>query len=347
MMINVKDIKKIIYKILILVLTIALICLGFKLAIFYMPFLIAFVLYLLIEPIIRFCMNKFHFKRKTSSLLILILVLSIIIGLLAWGIVTIISESSNLLSNLNEYVNIIQNFVNEKTTKFDFSKVQLSQELTSIINSSSHDLISHISEIVKNFLTGVLTKLTSLPTIGFYIVITIMSLYFISTDKIYMIDQLEHHLPRTWVRSIATHVNGIAKSLGGYLKAQAILILVSFIISLIGLYIYSWVGFNIKYPLLAALGIGFIDALPILGDLTLGIAILVLWLIMSVIRQIIEPKIVSGQLGVHPIFTLVAMYTGFKFCGVLGLFVGPIILIVLKNIFENRIDKGLVKSIIE
>lgn len=262
MMINVKDIKKIIYKILILVLTIALICLGFKLAIFYMPFLIAFVLYLLIEPIIRFCMNKFHFKRKTSSLLILILVLSIIIGLLVWGIVTIISESSNLLSNLNEYVNIIQNFVNEKTTKFDFSKVQLSQELTSIINSSSHDLISHISEIVKNFLTGVLTKLTSLPTIGFYIVITIMSLYFISTDKIYMIDQLEHHLPRTWVRSIATHVNGIAKSLGGYLKAQAILILVSFIISLIGLYIYSWVGFNIKYPLLAALGIGFIDALP-------------------------------------------------------------------------------------
>lgn len=190
-----------------------------------------------------------------------------------------------------------------------------------------------------------------------------MSLYFISTDKIYMIDQLEHHLPRTWVRSIATHVNGIAKSLGGYLKAQAILILVSFIISLIGLYIYSWVGFNIKYPLLAALGIGFIDALPILGsgtvmvpwaiisackgDLTLGIAILVLWLIMSVIRQIIEPKIVSGQLGVHPIFTLVAMYTGFKFCGILGLFVGPIILIVLKNIFENRIDKGLVKSIIE
>ena len=260
-------------------------------------------------------------------------------------------------------MNIIQNFVNEKTTKFDFSKVQLSQELKSILNRSSHDLISHISEIVKNFLTGVLTKLTSLPTIGFYIVITIMSLYFISTDKIYMIDQLEHHLPRTWVRSIATHVNGIAKSLGGYLKAQAILILVSFIISLIGLYIYSWVGFNIKYPLLAALGIGFIDALPILGsgtvmvpwaiisackgDLTLGIAILVLWLIMSVIRQIIEPKIVSGQLGVHPIFTLVAMYTGFKFCGVLGLFVGPIILIVLKNIFENRIDKGLVKSIIE
>lgn len=363
MTINKKDIKRIITQTGILLLSIILICLGFKLAIFYMPFLIAFALYLLIEPIIRFCMNKFNLKRKTSSLLILVIVLSIIAGLLAWGIATVISESSNLLSNLNEYVTIIQNFITEKTSKFDYNKIQMSKELTSIINNSGQDLVSHVSEIVKDFLTSLLNKLTSLPTVGFYIVITIMSLYFISTDKIYMIDQLEHHLPRKWVRKIAEHVNGIAKSLGGYLKAQAILVLVSFVISLVGFYIYSFVGFDIKYPLLVALGIGFVDALPILGsgtimlpwavlaackgNLSLGLAILILWLIMTVVRQIIEPKIVSGQLGIHPIFTLVAMYTGFKFCGVFGLFVGPIILIILKNIFESRIDKGLVKSIIE
>lgn len=363
MIVNVTDFKKVIKKILMLVFSVILICLGFKLAIFYMPFLIAFALYLLIEPVIRFCMNKFNMKRKTSALLILIIVLAIIIGLLVWGTMTIISEASNLLSNLNEYVNIIYSFIQEKTSSFNFSKIQLSPELNGILNNSTENLLIHVSEIVKDFFTGLLNNLTSLPTVGFYIVITIMSLYFISTDKIYMIDQLEHHFPRSWVKKLALHVHGIAESLGAYLKAQAILILVSFIISLIGLYIYSLVGFNIRYPLLVALGIGFIDALPILGsgtvmvpwaiiaackgDLNLGIAILVLWLIMTVVRQIIEPKIVSGQLGIHPIFTLVAMYTGFKFCGVLGLFVGPIILIVLKNIFENRIDKGLVKSIIE
>lgn len=363
MIMNVTDIKRIIKKISILILSLILICLGFKLAIFYMPFLIAFVLYLLIEPVIRFCMNKLNLKRKTSALLILIIVLAVIIGLLVWGIMTIISESSNLLKNLNEYVNIIHSFIQDKTSSFNFSKIQLSTELNEILNNSTDDLLIHISEMVKDFLTGLLNKLTSLPTVGFYIVITIMSLYFISTDKIYMIDQLEHHFPRRWVKQFAIHVHGIAESLGAYLKAQAILILVSFLISLVGLYIYSLVGFDIKYPLLAALGIGFIDALPILGsgtvmipwaiiaackgNLNLGIAILILWLIMTVVRQIIEPKIVSGQIGIHPIFTLVAMYTGFKFCGVLGLFVGPIILIVLKNIFESRIDKGLVKSIIE
>lgn len=150
---------------------------------------------------------------------------------------------------------------------------------------------------------------------------------------------------------------------GCYLKAESILILVSFVISLIGLYIFKIVGLNIGYPLIAALGIGFVDALPIFGsgtvmipwaiilafngDYTLSICILVLWIIMSCVRQFIEPKIVSKQIGIHPIFTLIAMYTGFKFIGVIGMLIGPILLIVLKDIFAGLIDKGVMKAIFE
>lgn len=196
-----------------------------------------------------------------------------------------------------------------------------------------------------------------------YIVITILALYFMCTDKIYMLDQIEHHLPEKWVKKLTLHIKALTKSLGCYLKAQAKLILISFLISLIGLTMFSVVGLNVNYPLLAALGIAIVDALPIFGsgtvmvpwavisafngDVTLGVAILVLWITMSVVRQIIEPKIVSGQIGIHPIFTLIAMYTGFRFLGFIGLFVGPIILIVLKNIYETRIDKGFIKSIFE
>ena len=68
---------------------------------------------------------------------------------------------------------------------------------------------------------------------------------------------------------------------------------------------------------------------------------------MSVVRQILEPKLVSKHIGVHPIFTLIAMYTGFKFMGIMGLIFGPIILIILKNIFATFIDKGVVKTILE
>ena len=83
------------------------------------------------------------------------------------------------------------------------------------------------------------------------------------------------------------------------------------------------------------------------GDLKLGVAIIVLWIIMSLVRQVLEPKIVSGRIGIHPIFTLIAMYTGFKILGVIGLLIGPIVLIIFKNIFSNLIDKGVFKTIFD
>lgn len=308
-------------------------------------------------------MKKFKLKRKTSSIIILTISISIIVGFITWGIATVISESSNLLKNLNEYVNIIYDFIQSKVEKIDLSKLQVSEELKVIFDNSTHEILLKISDIIKDFFTGLLAKLTSIPTIVFYIVITIMALYFMSTDKIYMIDQLEHHIPQTWIKKIYKHVRGIASSLGGYLKAEAILVFISFVISLVGFIIYSLIGFNIKYPLLVALGIGFIDALPILGsgtimvpwavieackgDIRLGIAILALWIVMTIVRQVIEPRVVGGQIGIHPIFTIIAMYTGVRFCGLAGLFVGPIVLIILRDVFESTIDKGVVKSIVE
>ena len=83
------------------------------------------------------------------------------------------------------------------------------------------------------------------------------------------------------------------------------------------------------------------------GDINLGIAIIVLLIIMSIVRQVLEPKLVSKNIGVHPIFTLIAMYTGFKIIGVIGLLVGPIVLIIVKNIFANLIDKGVFKTIFD
>lgn len=80
------------------------------------------------------------------------------------------------------------------------------------------------------------------------------------------------------------------------------------------------------------------------GDIKLAIGVFILWIIMSIVRQFLEPKIVSSNLGVHPIFTLIAMYTGFRFSGILGLLLGPILLIILKNIFSGMIDKGVMKS---
>ena len=83
------------------------------------------------------------------------------------------------------------------------------------------------------------------------------------------------------------------------------------------------------------------------GDLNLGIAIIVLLIIMSIVRQFLEPRLVSKNIGVHPLFTLIAMYTGFRFMGIIGMLVGPIVLIILKNIFATLIDGGVMKTIFD
>ncbi len=308
-------------------------------------------------------MRKTQLKRKTSAILILVLVMSIIIGFLAWGIVSLISESSNLLQNFNTYMEKANEIIQNLLASIDLSKIKIPEEIMNIAQNSFQEFLGTVSTWAKELLTSVLNGITSIPTVVIYIVITLLSLYFICTDKIYMVDQLEHHFPRKWVKKLAMHIKEITKVLGGYLKAEAILVLVSFFISVVGLYLLKFAGFNLPFPLLAALIIGFVDALPIFGsgtvmipwailcaidgDIKLGMAILVLWIIMSIVRQFMEPRLVSKQIGIHPIFTLIAMYTGFKLIGVLGMLIGPIVLIVLKNIFGSLIDKGVVKSILE
>lgn len=331
--------------------------LGIKLSVFYMPFLIAFIIYLLIEPLIKFFMKKMKLNRKLSSIIIFLIIFSIIIGGVVWGIVSLVSEATNLLEMLNLYINKAYTQIQENISKINIEKLSISKDILELFKNSSQEILVKISNWMTNFLTKFINVITSIPTISIYIAITIMSLYFMCTDKIYMLDFLEHHMPQKWVQKIGKHIREITSSLGGYLKAEAILIIISFIISLIGLYVFKIFGMNIKYPLLIALGIGFVDALPILGsgavmvpwavisalngDLKLGISIVVLWIIMSIVRQFLEPKIVSGKIGIHPIFTLIAMYTGFKLIGVMGMLVGPIVLIILKSIFAKELDEGI------
>lgn len=300
---------KVIKNIIILTIAILGVYLGFKLAFFYLPFLIAFVLSLILEPCIRFIMKKTKLKRRTSSIIVFVIAIVIIVGLVAWIGVTLVSEASNLLTSLNEYIEKGYTLVQDLFSKIDFSKFRIPENIMNAIQESAMEFLGTVTQWAKNVLTGAIGFLTSIPTIGVYAVVTLLSLYFMCVDKIYMIDQLEHHMPETWVKKIGIHLRDLTKTLGNYLKAELILVFISFIISLVGLYIFYFVGLNVKYPLLMALIIGFIDLLPIFGsgtfmipwaiitactgDFTLAIAILVLWAIMSVVRQFVEPKIVS------------------------------------------------------
>lgn len=346
-----------------LLVTLTLMYTLFKLSIFYIPFLVAFIISIMLEPVIKKIMRKTNLSRRTSSIIIFLCVTICIIGLLSWGIATVISESSNLLESLNGYIEKIYQIFTDYLKWFEEKKINISSELMDIVNGSVEDVLKTLVEWMRAKLTVLAEGITNIPRLVMQFLITIMALYFICVDKIYIIDQVEHHVPREWLKKIKLHFREITSTLGGYLSAQLVLIIVSFVIVLIGLYVLKFIGFNIEYPLIMAFVIGFVDALPILGSgtiilpwaiisaldgqINLGIALLVLLIVVSATRQILEPKLVSQNIGIHPIFTLLAMYTGFNLIGVIGMLVGPIVLIIFKNIFANLINQGVFKSIFD
>lgn len=298
-----------------------------------------------------------------SSVIVLITVFLLLIGGIIWGTISLVSESTHLLGTLNTYFEKTAKVANSWIEKIDLDKLLISHEIWDVVQSASSDVLSKGIEFVKNTLTGILERLKSIPDIMICIVITILATYFITSDKFYIWDRLEHHVPKKILGKVATKAQKIIASLSGYLKAQITMVGISFVIVLMGLNIFYLLGMNVGYPLLMALFIGFVDALPILGagtvmipwsiflflneEYSVGFSILGLYIFVVAVRQFLEPKIVSNKIGIHPLFTLIAMYTGFKLVGIIGMLLGPIVLIILKNIFENTIDRGIVKSILE
>ena len=332
-----------------------------RLFVFYTPFLIAYIISLIIEPLIKWICRKTDCSRKISSIIVLATIFVTLIALVIWGIISLVSETTNLLNGLNTYIEKASKFMQDLFNKIDLSKFQFSKEFSIIAEDTVNNFLNTITNFIKNTLNKLLSYITSIPTMFIYTVITILATYFITSDKFYILDRMEHHLSKKMVGKLITNTRKITSSLGGYLKAELILIIISFFILLIGLNIFYVIGMNIEYPILMAIVIGFVDALPILGagtvmvpwsiilfinkDISLGLSILGLYIFILVSKQFLEPKIVSNKIGVHPIFTLISMYTGFKIIGLFGLLLGPIVLIILKNVFSETIDKGILNSI--
>ena len=149
--------------------------------------------------------------------------------------------------------------------------------------------------------------------------------------------------------------------LGSYIKAQIILMTICFFELLVSFNLLFFLKFNVSYPLLISIIICLIDALPILGagtilipwagisfilgDIKLGMALIIIYLLVLSVRQMLEPKLISQNIGVHPLVTLISMYSGFKFFGVMGFLIGPVVMIILKNVFSKELEVGFFREI--
>lgn len=337
--------------------------LAYQTAIFYMPFVIALGIAMLTEPLIKFFMKKTKLKRKLASIVSLLLIVSAIVILVTILIMSLITESSKLVGNLNTYISDAYNFGMGIFKDVQSGKIEIPNEVMQLAEKSLGGFLESLKTFLGNFFTGLMNTITAIPswiTFGFT---TILAVIFICFDREYVSNICQKHIPKKWIEKARMIFKETCSVAIEYLKAEAKLSSMCFILMLIGLTGMDLFGLKVEYPIIMAIFIGFVDLLPIFGagavmipwiiyllitgNIPLTIGVSILWIIWAIIKNIAEPKMISKQMGLHPIFTLIGMYTGFKLFGVLGLMFGPILLLVIKNIFKELISKGVLKTIFE
>ncbi|HOQ76417.1 MAG TPA: sporulation integral membrane protein YtvI [Thermoclostridium sp.] len=331
----------------------------FKIGRYFIPFIIAFVFSSLIEPVVKFIETKLRISRKIGSVFSILVVLGAILTVLGLLIARLVKEIINVYNSLNLTFDGIAAFIDriieEASNLFLKLPTQVSDGITNAINNISSNLENLLKPVV-DLATGTVKFAFSLPQALIFLLVTILATYFMSSDKERIVNFLDSQIPSEWLRNTRNVLNNVFAALFGWLRAQLILMSVTFSEVLIGFLIIG-----IQNALLLALIIALVDALPILGtgsilvprafiDLVFlgntreGLSLALLWLITLFVRQLIEPKVVGNQIGIHPLFTLFGMYLGLQFIGVFGLFLGPICVVIIKHTLEGIMKTGSFKG---
>lgn len=343
--------------IIVVVTVVAGVLLAFRLAFFLMPFLIAFALSSLMEPPIRFLTKKMHFKRGAAAPLVLLLILGSIITLLVLAILKLIKEFKSLLVIAPELLsNLYTKLMALVQQGSEYTK-WMPPELTTNLRDAFTNLSAAVTSFSATVVKGAFLTAASLPEILIFTLITILATFFLSKDRSRIAAVFSRHLPENWLDRILAVKKDLFNALFGYLRAALIMMSITFTEVFIGLSII-----RIDYALLMAFLTALIDALPVLGagsvlipwslysfvtgDIRMGVSTLVLYLVVLIVRQVIEPKVVGHQIGVYPLMTLLAMYTGLRIIGFAGLILGPISYLMIRNILLTIYKGKPLKEII-
>lgn len=351
-------------RVLVFIGTIILLLCMLKCAVFLTPFLIAGILAILIEPIIKFCMNKLKLSRRLSSFIIVALTIFLIGYVAVWGVTNLTGVLAKLPVTMQPMITKAMSSVDSISEKVIENFPDVPIEIANSLENSVTDFVGKLAGMITELASTALKWLLSVPTVIINVVITILALIFFTKDRIYVIDTLEHHFPKIWLTNASRVMKEIFSSLGGYIKVYTKIILITFFELFIAFkFIFSWFGLEVKYPILFAIFVALLDILPVLGvgtilipwslwllllgEVGLSVLVIVTYIAITIFRNFIEPRLVSKQFGIHPLITLLAMYTGFRLVGVAGLLLGPIMLIALRCIFAKQIEKGIFKDMFD
>lgn len=323
-----------------------------------LPFIIAFCLAKLIEPLVVFLNKKLKLPRKfASAILVLLVVSGLIAAAVSLGsriideITYLVSHADDISENFTLFLQNSQNFLNGLlggrfaeffAAQIDFGEI--GNNISEYINSYIGPAIEKVVQIVK-----------SLPNILLFSVVLILGTYFISSDNETISEFLHTLIPKKAALHLANVKKDMSRAFFGYIRAQLLLMSITFFECTVAFLVIG--GTYAKYALLLGITISVIDMFPVLGtgtvlipwglyslitgDVRVGVSLLILYGICLLVRQLLEPKIVGKQIGLHPLVTLMTMYAGLRLIGFAGLILGPVLALIIKNLADSGLFRAM------
>ncbi|NLB82600.1 MAG: sporulation integral membrane protein YtvI [Clostridiaceae bacterium] len=309
----------------------------------FLPFILAALVALITRPFVRL-FKKLKLPNLPASLLSLVLVLAMVSGIIYAIINRLVSEITLLSKQLPAFISSLPYTLEQLAQRWYTFNEALSPEMSHYINESllnlSNSLVSLITPATQKILNAATDIAGSLPNIFVFTVAFLLSCVFFTKDYDFLTKSIAHQFPKS-ILDRMTQIKGYTFiALGKYLKGVAIMLSFTFAQLLAGFLII-----NIPYAFILALVVAFVDALPtigtgailipwgiielLFGQYRMGISLIVLYFIIFVIRQLLEPKVMSSSLGIYPVLTLVGMYAGLSLFGFIGLIFAPIIIAVI------------------
>lgn len=329
--------------------TILFIYVGFRMIIFFMPFVIGWFIAYIANPMVNWLEKRLRIVKKLGSMLIIVGVLAAVIFCIYLIGSRLWREIAGVIQNMPEMYEDLETGLAEigGSTKGFFNM------LPKGVQSAWGEIVDHLEQTAGNII-GKISEPTvtaagnfamRIPSVLIATIVTFISAYFFIAEREEVIAWSKKVMPTPIASRMSMVAENLKYAVGGYFKAQFKIMAVVFAILLLGFFVLG-----IHFSFLLAVLIAFLDFLPffgtgtalipwalykfMIGDYKMTAGLIVLYGVSQLVRQLIQPKLVGDSMGLKPLVTLVLLYAGYKIEGVIGMiFAVPIGMIVI-NLYQ-------------
>lgn len=331
---------------------------------FFAPLIVAWIVAMIANPIIHFLENKIKIMRKHGTALIIVLVLLAIGGAIYGLLALAVTQFSSWVTELPEiYASVTENLQQVFRTlhsKYHIIPADIQELFDQRENALDTYIKTALNGLMESVDSGSISKVGSLASSLMdaivYTILTILASYFITVEKDHLSEILQKNMPQG-VQDIGTKIKMIfIRAIGGYFKAHFKIMVVIFFITAI-----PFACMGISYSGLLAAVIALVDFLPFFGAGTVLVpwavyrlitgsyryaAILaVLYVVILIVRQALEPKLIGDSIGVSPFQTLLFMLIGYRLAGMWGLLLGIPVGMVLLECYREGMFESYIRGI--